>query len=56
VICWHTNVPGFILQQKADMSATAWVNMTNLPGIVGSKYQVIVPQSESGQIFRLAYP
>lgn len=56
VISWPTNVPGFILQRNIDLSANEWINVTNVPAVLNSKYEVVLPQSTSGQIFRLMYP
>jgi hypothetical protein len=55
-ISWPTNVPGFILQQKDDLTSADWLNVTNIPFILGSQYQVILPLSGNGRMFRLMYP
>ncbi len=56
VINWPTNVPGFVLQQKAVSDSALWMNVTNVPAVNGSWYQVVLPGLEGSEMFRLMYP
>ena len=56
MISWPTNVPGFILQQEDDLGSANWLNVTNIPVITDSMYQVFLPPNDGNKMFRLMYP
>lgn len=56
VLSWPTNSVGFVLQQNSDLTATNWVNATNSVSVVVTNNEVILPQSNGNEFFRLKLP
>jgi hypothetical protein len=56
VVSWPLSSSSFTLQQDSDLTATGWINVTNLTGTNGDEYQVIVLPSLHSQFYRLKYP
>jgi len=55
VISWPGTFAGFLLQQKADVTATNWVSVTNAVTITTSgNCEVTIPASSVAKFYRLA--
>jgi hypothetical protein len=53
VIIWPGSVPGYVLQQNANLTTTNWVNSTNQDTIANGFHQVMVPISGRQLFYRL---
>lgn len=54
VLFWPTNVTGFALQSKTSLSTTnAWINVTNLPAVIGGTNYVTNSIAGSTLFYRL---
>jgi hypothetical protein len=49
VIVW----PGYLLQQKFNLSTTNWIDVTNAILDDGSEYEVVIPSANGQQFYRL---
>ena len=55
LLSWSTNILGFVLQTKADLSTnTPWANVTNVPVIVGKEFYVTNSLVSPGKFYRLS--
>lgn len=55
-LTWPTDATGYLLQQKAGLSATNWTIVTNLASIVGTNKQVTISPVIGNRCFRLVHP
>jgi hypothetical protein len=53
VISWQGSIPGYTLQQNANLATTNWVNVTNQEILTNGLYQATVPIGSSNQFYRL---
>lgn len=53
VVAWPAPSTGFVLQQKSDLSAGSWVNVTTPPVIVGNRNEVVVSPQLGKSYYRL---
>lgn len=56
VIAWPGSIAGYLLQQSGDLTATNWVNVTNLDTVVNGAHQISVPITSSNLFYRLVLP
>lgn len=56
VLDWPADLPGWVLQESADLSAGSWANSTRTVTIVNGQCQVTVPSVERQRFFRLMHP
>ena len=56
VLFWSTNAAGFVLQQNGDLNATNWVNVANVPAVVGTNWQVTLSLLIGNRFLRLRQP
>jgi hypothetical protein len=56
VITWPTGVGGYVLQENSSLSATNWINSTNVISTVNGTNKVSVPLSGAAQFFQLVLP
>jgi len=52
-LSWPVANAGFSVQSSPSLSPTTWTTLTNAPVLVGSTWQVVVPESGGRQFFRL---
>ncbi len=52
-VSWPSNFTGFILQQSGDLTATNWVDVTNVVNVVGNQNQVTISPVAGNNFFRL---
>lgn len=54
VLFWPTNATGFVPQSKTNLAATnAWINVTNIPAVVGGTNYITNPITRSALFYRL---
>src|SRR5262249_34491296 len=53
ILSWSTNAVNFVVQSKTNLSDSAWINATNSPTKVGSRWMVTNSVSGPGNLYRL---
>jgi hypothetical protein len=53
LLSWSTNPPGYSLQSAAQLTAAAWLAVTNVPVVSNANYTVTLDQTNSQWYFRL---
>lgn len=56
VIEWNTVVPGWVLQERASLSAGSWAGSTNAVSISGPLHRVTITSPTNARYFRLMHP
>jgi hypothetical protein len=52
-LSWPTNAAGWELQSAVSLAAADWATVTNVPGIAGTNFSLILPAAGTQQFFRL---
>jgi hypothetical protein len=56
-LIWPTNESGYILQRNTDLNITNWLDVPNVPTVVGTNQQITIsPLTGPGSFFRLFKP
>jgi len=53
VVSWPAISVDFLLQENSDLNTTNWVTVTNLPSLIGNRYQVTLALKPNNQFYRL---
>jgi hypothetical protein len=56
IVAWPAPSTGFTLQQQISLATTNWVNVTNMPTVVGSENVVTVSLQAGNRFYRLISP
>lgn len=56
VLTWPASLPGWQLQESADLSPGSWTNSSRAPEIVGDQRQLLITTPAGHGFFRLALP
>jgi hypothetical protein len=54
LLTWPTGTAGYLLQQNSTLSASGWVNVTNVPTVINNQNQVTVTSSKKTEFYRLS--
>jgi hypothetical protein len=56
LVAWPAALTGYDLEQNADLATPNWLAVTNVPELVGSEEQVILPAAAAQSFYRLHKP
>jgi len=56
-LVWPTNASGYVVQSNTSLNTTNWVNVTNVPTVIGANQQITITSlAGPGSFFRLIKP